>query len=84
MRLLARRRISSQAAEQPAPEAAAGEAREQAEDVVSKAPSPEAEDKSEWSALWRADSESVAATGKHLESIMWSDDGAVGVRGWYY
>jgi hypothetical protein len=38
----------------------------------------------EWIALWDADSQHVAATGEHLGTVMWSDDGAVGVRGWYY
>lgn len=38
----------------------------------------------EWVVYWDADRQHVAATGEHLDSVMWNDDGAVGVRGWYY
>jgi len=38
----------------------------------------------EWAAAWDADRDAVARTGRHLDTIMWSDDGAVGMRGWYY
>jgi hypothetical protein len=37
-----------------------------------------------WIAFWDADRQHVAVTGEHLGSVMWNDDGAVGVRGWYY
>jgi hypothetical protein len=42
------------------------------------------EERREWIALWDADSQQVAATGEHLGTVMWSDDGVVGLRGWYY
>ena len=38
----------------------------------------------EWAAFWDADGQHVAATGQHLGTVMWDDDGAVGRRGWYY
>lgn len=38
----------------------------------------------QWIEFWDADSQHVAATGEHLGTVMWNDDGAVGLRGWYY
>lgn len=47
--------------------------------------SPEDEQRRrEWLALWDDDEQHVAATGEHLGTVMWSDDGVVGIRGWYY
>jgi hypothetical protein len=46
--------------------------------------SQDEERRQEWLALWDDDAQHVAATGEHLGTLMWSDDGAVGIRGWYY
>ena len=46
--------------------------------------SVEVEEKLAWLAMWEQDWEQVATTGKHLDTVMWSDDRAVGMRGWYY
>ena len=37
-----------------------------------------------WIAFWEADRKHVEVTGEHLGTVMWNDDGAVGIRGWYY
>jgi hypothetical protein len=58
--------------------------------VVTNAPEPpvsadlDADAVQDWIAFWDADRRHVAATGEHLRSVMWSDDRAVGLRGWYY
>jgi hypothetical protein len=44
----------------------------------------DAETRRDWLALWDADRQSLADTGQHIETVMWSDDRAVGMRGWYY
>ena len=42
------------------------------------------DDVRDWVAFWDADRQHVAVSGEHLGTVMWNDDGAVGVRGWYY
>jgi hypothetical protein len=51
---------------------------------VDTPPGLDGEGKREWLAMWDADRESLADTGHHIETVMWSDDRAVGMRGWYY
>jgi hypothetical protein len=63
-------------------------ARSPSDQIVSPQPgslaASDPDDVRAWVAFWEADRQHVAVTGEHLGSVMWNDDGAVGVRGWYY